>query len=117
VLGLTHSPAHALVQLLPSLLAALSPSENPVVLLSSSFLRSTAAEQAAEHADAHARGRLARDASSARPQAVGGGAAAAPEGLASAAESSPPRGPLPSATQAATVRPDLRLTTLEDGEE
>ena len=116
VLGLWHSPAHALVQLFASLLAASSPREKPVVLLSSSFLRSTACEHAEAHAEAHARGRLALEASSARAQAVGAGAAAAPEGLARAAESSPPRGPLPAAAQAATVRPALRLITLEEEE-
>jgi hypothetical protein len=116
VLGRTHSPAHALVQLLLSLLTALSLSEKPVVDLSSSFLRSTAAEHEEVQAEAQARGRLARDSSSARPQAVGEATPAAPEELASAALSSPPRGPLPSATQAATVSPALRLTTLEEEE-
>ena len=46
-----HSPPHALAQPRPSLLAADSLREKPVVLLSSSFLRSTAAEQAAEQAE------------------------------------------------------------------
>lgn len=116
VLGLTHSPAHARAQLLPNLLAAPSLRENPVVLFKSSFFRSTAAEQAEEHADAHARGRLALRSSSARPQAVGASTPAAPEELAKAAESSPPRGPRPSATQAATVRPDFLFTTRDEEE-